>query len=137
MSDNKNNPNIVKVLFLNANSIVNKIDILRAHVCTIKPHIIAINESWTNCDITDSYLKIDSYTLIGRLDRSDTKAGRGGGLLIYSCLPNAYLNSSSSKFSQNLSLTVQTHQNEPDHRIPRTVITNFLWIMSVPFQRIR
>ena len=84
---------IIKFLFTNAQSIVNKIDLLQAHVSELEPAIIAITESWTHEDITDGILKIKGYDLIGRRDRKDTLNGRGGGILLYSNLSNIYVNS--------------------------------------------
>ena len=84
---------LIKLIFLNAQSIVNKLDLLRAQVCELEPDIIAITESWTHSDITEGILKISGYELIGRRDRSDTLKGRGGGILLYSKLSNIYVNS--------------------------------------------
>ena len=84
---------MIKLLFLNAQSIVNKSDLLQAHVCELGPDIVAITESWTHEKITDSFLKIQGFDLIGRSDRTDTLNGRGGGLLLYSRLPNIFVNS--------------------------------------------
>jgi hypothetical protein len=53
--------------------------------------IIAINETWTHKNpekpITDSYLHMQNYTIIGRHDRTDTKDGRGGGFLFILLYP--------------------------------------------------
>ena len=81
---------------MNAQSIVNKVDLLQIHASEYEPDIIVITESWTHLGpdpITDEVLKIKGYDLIGRRDRKDTKNGRGGGLLLYSKLPNIYVNS--------------------------------------------
>ena len=48
-----------------------------------QPDVIAITETWTNCDISDGFLNIDGYELIERKDREDTDRGRGGGILVY------------------------------------------------------
>ena len=84
---------ILKLIHLNADSIVNKMDLLQARVSELKPDIIAITESWTHGDISDATLKIEGYDLIGRRDRTDTLKGRGGGILLYSSLPCVYVNS--------------------------------------------
>ena len=49
------------------------------------PDIILITESWCNPDIDNAFLSIDGYELQTelRIDRGDTKRGRGGGLLTY------------------------------------------------------
>ena len=78
---------MIKFLFMNADSIMNKIDLLQAHVYELEPDIIAITESWTHVEIPDGILKIQGYDLIGRRDRKDTLKGRGGGVLLYSKLP--------------------------------------------------
>ena len=73
---------------------INKIDELRVLVYDLSPDIICINETWTNCDHTNAYLTISGYNIICRYDRTDTQAGRGGGLLIYArhslCVPESY-----------------------------------------------
>ena len=46
--------------------------------------IILINETWTHKGITNAYLHIKGYELSARKDRTDTKDGRRGGLLVYS-----------------------------------------------------
>ena len=84
---------IIKLIHLNADSIVNKTDLLRARVSELKPDIIAITESWTHSEITDGILKIEGYDLIGRRDRTDTLKGRGGGILLYSSLSSVFVNS--------------------------------------------
>ena len=64
-------------------SVVSKIDLLRATVSDIKPDIICLSETWTNIDHTNAFLHIQGYNIIARKDRTDTKCGAGGGLLIY------------------------------------------------------
>lgn len=73
------------ILYLNAQSIVNKIDELGCLASINKPDLILVTESWCNSDISDAYLNIDGYELQLdlRMDRSDTAQGRGGGLLVY------------------------------------------------------
>ena len=102
---------IVKFLFMNAQSIVNKIDLLQTHVCELKPDIIGITESWTHEDITDGVLKIKGYDLIGRCNRTDTVKGRGGGILLYSKLSNLYVNSV-NKSEQVIHATVSNKFSE-------------------------
>ena len=76
---------------MNAQSVVNKIDLLQAHACELDPDILAITESWAHDEITKEELKIKGYELIGRRDRKDTLKGRGGGVLLYSKLPNIFI----------------------------------------------
>ena len=84
------NTGIVKILYTNAQSIMNKLDLLQAHVCQLEPDIIAICESWTHEDITSAILNVKGYSVVGRSDRTDTLQGRGGGVLLYSRLSNLY-----------------------------------------------
>ena len=73
----------VNILFMNAQSVCNKIDELRAMVAGEKPDIIAICETWTNDTMGDSIFGIEGYDIASRCDRNDTVGGRGGGLLVY------------------------------------------------------
>ena len=79
----KASPNSITFLYTNAQSLINKIDELRIIASDLKPDIILISESWTHKDITKAYLSIQGYELQARKDRSDTIAGRGGGILVY------------------------------------------------------
>ena len=100
-------------MYTNAQSIVNKIDELRSVACSLKPDIILINESWTNKDITNAYLNIQGYELSARKDRTDTTAGRGGGLLVYSrCGMVVTEKELSSLFNQAITVSVET-QTKP------------------------
>ena len=73
----------LNVLFMNAQSIGNKMDELRAIAVINKPDILAITETWTNDAIADAFVCIDGYELVARDDRNDTTGGRGGGILVY------------------------------------------------------
>ena len=73
---------MIKFLFMNALSIVNKIDLLQAHICDLDPDILAFTESWAHEEITNEEpkikvyeLKIKGYELIGRRDQKDTLKG--------------------------------------------------------------
>ena len=81
-----NNDGIIKILYMNADSIVNKMDLLQMQVCELSPDVVAITESWTHGELSESVLKLDGYEVIGRRDRTDTQKGRGGGILLYSRL---------------------------------------------------
>jgi hypothetical protein len=72
-------------LFLNAQSIVRKIDELAYTVEDLKPDIVLITESWYNDEVTNGLLTVPGYNLLPdlRVDRQDTAAGVGGGLLVY------------------------------------------------------
>ena len=73
----------LKVALMNAQSIVNKINELRAMVVIMKPDVIAVTETWANDAIGDALLTIDEYEMVARHDRNDTEGGRGGGILVY------------------------------------------------------
>ena len=47
------------------------------------PDVICLCETWMNESISNAYVNIENFNLICRKDRSDTKSGIGGGLLIY------------------------------------------------------
>ena len=70
-------------MFMNAQSLGNKMNELCAVVCVEWPDIIAVNETWTNDAIPSGLLNIPDYEIIGRSDRTDTAGGRGGGLIVY------------------------------------------------------
>ena len=74
---------IAKMLYLNARSILSKLDLLKTHVWDNKPELIAVCESFTNSDIGDALLGIEGYEIISRKDGRDTTNGRTRGLLIY------------------------------------------------------
>ena len=73
------------VLYLNAQSIVNKINELSCTASELEPDLILVTETWCNSEISNAYLTIPGYELQPdlRMDRSDTDRGRGGGLLVY------------------------------------------------------
>ena len=70
-------------MYLNAQSIVGKIDELAVIAGEEDPDLILVTESWCNDDIPDAFLTLQGYSLHVRSDRLDTAAGRGGGLLVY------------------------------------------------------
>ena len=73
----------MKLLYTNAQSVVNKMEELRVLASLKQPDIIAITETWTNGDISNEFLNIDGFELVERKDREDTDRGRGGGVLVY------------------------------------------------------
>ena len=81
-ADVKRNRKLAKMLYFNARSILSKIDLLKTHVSENKPELIAVCESFTNCDIGDALLGLEQYELISRKDGRDTTNGRARGLLI-------------------------------------------------------
>ena len=55
---------------------MNKIGELRAVISLKLPDVIALTETWTNCNISDDFLHIDGYELMGRKDREDRSGKR-------------------------------------------------------------
>ena len=74
---------LLNVMYTNCQSVVNKINELRALVAVSDPDVIVLTESWTHDEIAKSYVKIDDYELIVCKNREDTQKGRGGGILVY------------------------------------------------------
>ena len=71
---------VLKLLSLNARSVVLKIDKLKAEAIILDPDLIAVTEAWANASHTDAYLAIDNYSLVMRQDR---QGKGGGGILLY------------------------------------------------------
>ena len=76
----------LKILYLNAQSVVGKIDELASTATEIGPDLILLTEGWCSGEISHAFLNIPGYEMQQdlRLDREDTTGGRGGGLLVYS-----------------------------------------------------
>ena len=77
------NRKTAKLLYLNARSILSKLDLLQIQVSDNKPELIAVCESFTHSDIGDALLGVEGYELISRKDGRDTTNGKCRGLLIY------------------------------------------------------
>ena len=75
----------LKLLYMNAQSVISKINELKITVCDLQPDIVLITESWCNKNINNSVIKLCGYELCTELrrDRTDTTNGIGGGLLVY------------------------------------------------------
>ena len=73
------------ILYLNAQSVVGKLNELSCTLSEMEPDIVLITESWCNKEITDAHLGIPGYEMQTdlRRDRENTAGGRGGGLLVY------------------------------------------------------
>lgn len=73
------------VLYTNCCSLIKKRNELSQLICDLKPQpsVISLTETWTNDTISNDELNILGYVLRGRRDRTDTKGGRGGGILVY------------------------------------------------------
>ena len=104
---------LVKLFYTNAQSVRNKINVLKAQIEESKPQIIAITESWTHKDMVESELNLDGYEIINRKDREDTVDGRGGGVLLYSNLTNISTTKLQTNFHQILAVKL-TYRNEVD-----------------------
>ena len=76
------NVHLLQCLYINARSIINKIDVFRVTVCSIKPDVIGITESWATNDIGDAELSIEGYVMF-RTDRNTGNKGGGGGVILY------------------------------------------------------
>ena len=70
----------MNILYLNAQSIVKKVDELGCVSELLKPDLILVTKSWCNEDRTNAYLTIHGYELVPdlRMDRDNTARGRGG-----------------------------------------------------------
>ena len=51
----------IRVMFANVQSVVNKIDEVKAVMALSKPDIMALTETWTHEGIGDDYLNVDGY----------------------------------------------------------------------------
>ena len=67
-------------LYVNARSILNKLNIFKTVIASLEPDIVGVTESWANAQITDSELQLNNYDLL-RCDRPVDK--KGGGVLLY------------------------------------------------------
>lgn len=74
-----NFPSAISVMYTNARSLVNKIDLLRSYVFNYKPMVICITETWGTPDIPDVFFDITGYQLF----RCDRTINKGGGVIIY------------------------------------------------------
>jgi hypothetical protein len=72
-------------MYTNAQSLVGKVNELSCMACDINPDIILVTETWCNVGITDACRSLQGYELKSelRLDKRDTSARRGGGLVVY------------------------------------------------------
>jgi len=67
-------------LNVNAQSIINKSDLLTATVYDLKPDILGITKSWANVNVLDSELALEGYQMF----RCDPPSGnRHGAVLLY------------------------------------------------------
>ena len=104
----------LKILYFNAQSLVNKVNELNCTVVDLDPDLICVCESWTRNDISNAHLNVLNFDLVSRIDRKDTNRGIGGGLLIYaknglnvSVLKEEYLD----EFNQCSAINVKNGKN--------------------------
>lgn len=83
--------NFPSILLLNARSIFNKFDELSCLVSSMRPHIIAISESWLNSTITSDLLHMNGFVFY-RMDR-DERIGGGVCLWISNCFRSSIVSS--------------------------------------------
>ena len=69
----------LECICVNARSIVNKMDYLRAEVKVFDPDIIGITESWTDDKISDVDIQIEGFEMF----RQDRLVSKGVGVLLY------------------------------------------------------
>ena len=65
----------LKCLYLNARSLVNKIDYFRAEIQSRDPDIIGITETWGHKDIFDGEINVNDEYNLYRKDRVEQKGG--------------------------------------------------------------
>ena len=71
---------LLKCVYTNARSVINKMDEFVANVAKLEPDIIRITESWANDKILDAELSLNGYLMF----RNDRNTGnKGGGVLLY------------------------------------------------------
>ena len=71
-------PNCLMIMYFNAQSLLPKMDKLRALIGTQNPHIVCIVETWLSNDISDNEISLEGFQVL-RLDRNR----HGGGMLIF------------------------------------------------------
>ena len=112
----------IRVAFTNAQSIMNKMNEVRAVMATIDPDVFAVTEAWTNDEIGDDLLNIQGYELAARRDRNDTDRGRGGGILVYAKKNiNLVVEDSNTEFNQCVTVNMKfAEENVKLHVIYRS-----------------
>lgn len=73
----------LKLLYLNARSLVNKFSDLETILATERPDVLFVTETWFNDKIENAELEFTEHTLAARNDRMDTVGGRGGGVALW------------------------------------------------------
>ena len=74
------NRNDLLCVYLNARSLINKLEYFESWISALNPDIIGVTESWANSNILDSELMLPGYDMF----RKDRPVNReGGGVLLY------------------------------------------------------
>ena len=71
--------NCIEIAQFNANSLLDHIDLIRAHLDSHFYHIISISETWLHSGISDDMVRLGDFILI----RNDREGRRGGGVACY------------------------------------------------------
>ena len=108
-------------VFMNARSIIRKIEELKCYLVEKNPDMVMITEAWTNDSISDDFLTIKGYELVAREDRKDTGAGRGGGILVYAKREiNCWREEEDNGFNQSVSIRVKLDEEIVIHVVYRS-----------------
>lgn len=103
----------VRVIFANVQSIVKKMDEVRALMTMEEPDIFVATETWANENLNDAFFHIPGYDIIAREDRNDTEKGRGGGILVYAVKAmHIWKINLETKFNQYASVQIKTGKSE-------------------------
>ena len=115
------------VVYTNAQSIIKKMDELRAMVAMEEPDVVALTETWTHDEIGDDWLKIRGYEMVAREDRRDTSGGRGGGVVVYVRSGINAWRTEQNVFNQIVSIKIESDENielNVIYRSPNSTSTN-------------
>ena len=76
---------MLKIIYLNARSIFNKLNDLEVLLNEHSPDIVLITETWCSTETSMAMLNVNGYNIDPELrkDRTDTLNGIGGGLIVY------------------------------------------------------
>lgn len=105
----------LKCCYTNARSLCNKLDEFFTFVTIHNPDVIAVTETWSNSDITDSCLTPPNYKLF-RKDRGQFSNERGGGvvLLVKENLPSErFIKTDFSGFNESIWIKIFVENANP------------------------
>ena len=95
----------LKILSMNCNSIIGKIDTIRAHVQTYKPDLVSITETKIDARFQDNELLGENFTIW----RKDRKQGAGGVLVAVCNDSNVSILNSVAGPGESICLSIQIH----------------------------